>query len=342
ILDRMEEHGFITAAQAEAAKKEPLHLRSRGDATKVHAEYVAEMVRQLMFAQYGEETYSRGLNVYTSLNTADQEAAYDALRQGLMNFDRRQAYRGPEKFIDLPKDPNDLDDAIDDAVTAVPDSDDLLSAVVLEADARKVVVQRPGGVKIEITGSGLRPVQSGLSAKAAPAVRIRRGAVVRIVKNHSGDWSLTQIPEVEGALVALDPRNGAVKALVGGFDFDTNKFNHVTQAWRQPGSSFKPFIYSAALEKGFSPTTMINDTPIFFDASVTGGQPWEPKNYDGGFEGPMTMKRGLAKSKNMISIRILQSITPQYAQDWITRFGFDADRHPAYLTMALGAGAVTP
>ena len=342
ILDRMEEHGFITAAQAEAAKKEPLHLRSRGDTTKVHAEYVAEMVRQLMFAQYGEETYSRGLNVYTSLNTADQEAAYDALRQGLLNFDRRQAYRGPEKFIDLPKDPNDLDDAIDDAVTAVPDSDDLLSAVVLEADARKVVVQRPGGVKIEITGSGLRPVQSGLSAKAAPAVRIRRGAVVRIVKNHSGDWSLTQIPEVEGALVALDPRNGAVKALVGGFDFDTNKFNHVTQAWRQPGSSFKPFIYSAALEKGFSPTTMINDTPIFFDASVTGGQPWEPKNYDGGFEGPMTMKRGLAKSKNMISIRILQSITPQYAQDWITRFGFDADRHPAYLTMALGAGAVTP
>jgi penicillin-binding protein 1A len=147
---------------------------------------------------------------------------------------------------------------------------------------------------------------------------------------------------VEGAFVALDPRDGSIKALVGGFDFAKNKFNHVTQAWRQPGSSFKPFIYSAALEKGFTPATVVNDAPLFFDAGVTGGQPWEPKNYDGTFEGPMTLRRGLAKSKNMISIRVLQAIGPQYAQDWITRFGFDADKHPAYLTMALGAGAVTP
>jgi penicillin-binding protein 1A len=129
---------------------------------------------------------------------------------------------------------------------------------------------------------------------------------------------------------------------VGGFDFDKNKFNHVTQAWRQPGSSFKPFIYSAALEKGFTPMTVVNDAPLFFDASVTGGQPWEPKNYDGTFEGPMTLRKGLAKSKNMISIRVLQSVGAQNAQDWITRFGFEADKHPPYLTMALGAGSVTP
>jgi penicillin-binding protein 1A len=218
----------------------------------------------------------------------------------------------------------------------------MVAAVVLEASPRSVVVMRRGGEKSTLTGESLRAAQSGLSSKAGPAIRIRPGAVIRLVKNSRGGWDITQLPEVEGALVALDPRNGAVKALVGGFDFDKNKFNHVTQAWRQPGSSFKPFIYSAALEKGFSPTTMINDTPMFFDSSVTGGQPWEPKNYEGGCEGPMTMKRGLARSRNMISIRILQTITPQFGQEWVTRFGFDADKHPAYLTMALGAGSVTP
>jgi penicillin-binding protein 1A len=166
--------------------------------------------------------------------------------------------------------------------------------------------------------------------------------VIRVIQTPKNTWEITQLPEVEGALVALDPRNGAIKALVGGFDFEKNKFNHVTQAWRQPGSSFKPFIYSAALEKGFTPATIINDAPLFFDAGVTGGQPWEPHNYDGKFEGPMTMRRGLAKSKNMVSIRILQAVGAQNAQNWITRFGFDADKHPAYLTMALGAGSVTP
>ena len=223
-----------------------------------------------------------------------------------------------------------------------PDAGELLAAVVTKTSGRGVTVMRRGGETIEVSGDGLRPVASGLSPKAGPNIRIRPGAIVRVAKNSRGSWELTQLPEVEGALVALDPRNGAVKALVGGFDYDKNKFNHVTQAWRQPGSSFKPFVYSASLEKGFSPTTMINDTPLFFDASVTGGQPWEPKNYEGGFEGPMTMKRGLARSRNMISIRILQTITPQYAQEWVTRFGFDADKHPPYLTMALGAGSVTP
>ena len=338
----MVENGFITKEQAAEAKEQPLRIRPANEGTRVHAEYVAEMVRQMMFAQYGEETYSRGLNVYTSINTDDQNAAYAALRKGILDYDRRQAYRGPEKFVDVPKNPAEIVAMADEALTGHPDMGDLQAALVVEVSPRSVTAVRHNGAKITMTGEALRVAQTGLSAKAGPAIKIRPGAIIRVTENSKGNWSIAQVPEVEGALIALDPRNGAVKALVGGFDFDKNKFNHVTQAWRQPGSSFKPFIYSAALEKGFSPTTVINDTPMFFDSSVTGGQPWEPKNYEGGFEGPMTMKRGLARSRNMISIRILQSITPQFGQEWVSRFGFDADKHPAYLTMALGAGSVTP
>ena len=342
IIDRMLENGFITAAQAETAKKEELKIKSGNDNTKVHAEFVAETVRQLMFAQYGDATYTRGLNVYTTLKAADQDAAYKALRKGIMDFERRQIYRGPEKFITLPTNPQEMDEAIDDALDDHPDNGDVMSAVVLDADSKRIRAVRRVGDPFEIVGEGLKPAQSGLSDKAPPNIKIRRGAVIRVSKTPKNTWEITQLPEVEGAFVALDPRDGSIKALVGGFDFQKNKFNHVTQAWRQPGSSFKPFIYSAALEKGFTPATVINDAPLFFDAGVTGGQPWEPKNYDGKFEGPMSMRRGLAKSKNMVSIRILQAIGPQTAQNWVTRFGFDGEKHPAYLTMALGAGSVTP
>ena len=342
IIERTLDNGFTTEPQAAAAKKEELKVKSNSDNTKVHAEYVAETVRQLMHAQYGDETYTRGLNVYTTLRTAEQDAAYQALRRGIMDFERRQIYRGPEKFVTLPDNPKDLDEAIDDALEDHPDNGDVMAAVVLQADARKITAVRQSGEQLEITGEGLKPAQSGLSDKAAPNIKIRRGAVIRVVKTSKGPWEITQLPEVEGAFVALDPRDGSIRALVGGFDFAKNKFNHVTQAWRQPGSSFKPFIYSAALEKGFTPATVINDAPLFFDAGVTGGQPWEPKNYDGKFEGPMSMRRGLAKSKNMISIRILQSVGAQNAQQWVGRFGFEEDKHPPYLTMALGAGSVTP
>jgi penicillin-binding protein 1A len=342
IIDRMQENGFITAEQALSAKQEKLTIKSSAEHAKVHAEYAAETVRQLMFAQYGNETYTRGLNVYTTLRAADQDAAYKSLRRGIMDFERRQIYRGPEEFVTLPSDPQELEDAIDEALGEHPDNGDVMSALVLAVDAKKITAVRLNGETVEITGEGLKPAQSGLSDKAPPNIKIRRGAVIRVTKTPKNTWEITQLPEVEGAFVALDPRNGAIKALVGGFDFEKNKFNHVTQAWRQPGSSFKPFIYSSALEKGFTPATIINDAPLFFSAGVTGGQPWEPKNYDGKFEGPMTMRRGLAKSKNLISIRILQAVGAQYAQDWITRFGFDADKHPAYLTMALGSGSVTP
>ena len=342
IIERMQENGFITAQQAVAANAEVLKLKSGADATSVHAEYAAETVRQLIYAQYGEETYTRGLNVYTTLNASDQEAAYRALRRGIMDFERKQIYRGPEQFVALPLDASEVDDAVDEALSEHSDNGDVLAAVVLEAAPKKIVAVRQNGETLDIVGEGLKPAQSGLSDKAAPNIKIRRGAVIRVVQTPKGTWEITQLPEVEGAFVALDPRDGSIKAMVGGFDFDKNKFNHVTQAWRQPGSSFKPFIYSAALEKGFTPATVINDAELFFDAGVTGGQPWEPKNYDQKYEGPMTLRTGLAKSKNMISIRVLNAIGAPYAQEWITRFGFEADKHPAYLTMALGAGSVTP
>ncbi len=342
IIERMEENGFITAAQAKAAKSEELKVKTGPDADRVHAEYVAETVRQLVYSQYGDETYTRGLNVYTTLRATDQTVAYKALRKGIMDYERRQIYRGPEKFIDLPANPQETEDAIDDALTDNPDNGDVMSAVVLEANPKRILAMRQNSETVEITGEGLKPAQSGLADKAGPNIKIRRGALIRVAKTPKNTWEITQLPEVEGAFVALDPRDGSIRALVGGFDFAKNKFNHVTQAWRQPGSSFKPFIYSAALERGFTPATVVNDAPLFFDAGVTGGQPWEPKNYDGNFEGPMNLRTGLKKSKNMVSIRVLQAVGAQYAQDWITHFGFEAEKHPAYLTMALGAGSVTP
>jgi penicillin-binding protein 1A len=342
IIERMEDNQYISATQAQQAKAEPLKLRSNSDKKILHAEYVAETVRQMVFAQYGQDTYTRGLNVYTTVQSTEQVAAYKALRQGIMDFERRQIYRGPEKFIDLPRDPAKLEETIDDVLEDHPDNGDVLSAVVLEASPRKVVVLRPSGEQITITGEGLKPVQSGLSDKTPPAKQVRPGAVIRVVQTAKSTWEITQLPEVEGAFVAIKPQTGEIRALVGGFDFAKNKFNHVTQAWRQPGSSFKPFIYSAALEKGFTPATVVNDAPLFFDSGVTGGQAWEPKNYDGKFDGPMSLRTGLAKSKNMVSIRVLQAVGPRAAQEWVTRFGFDEDKHPAYLTMALGAGSVTP
>ena len=341
IIDRMFETGFITEKQHDEALEQTLRYRVPAD-NPVHGEFVAETARQLVFAQYGEEAYTRGLNVYLTLNSTDQTAAYRALRRGLMDYELRQVYRGPEAYVDLPGNPALIDARVAEALNDHPDNDDLKAAVVLEASPKKVVAMLQSGDSITVTGDGLKPVTSGLAEKAGPKVQIRRGAVVRAIKGPKNEWRLTQVPEVEGAFVALDPRDGALRAMVGGFDFSKNKFNHVTQAWRQPGSSFKPFIYSAALEKGFTPATVVNDAPLFFDADTTGSQPWEPKNYDGKFDGPMPLVTALARSKNMVSIRILRAVSPAFAQEWIQHFGFEAEKHPAYLTMALGAGSVTP
>ncbi|WP_088930531.1 penicillin-binding protein 1A [Burkholderia multivorans] len=342
ILQRMLELNFITREQYDEAVAQPLVVKGAGREYSVHAEYVAEMVRQMMYAQYREETYTRGFNVITTIDSADQQVAYTALRKGIMDYERRHGYRGPEGFIELPSAADEREQAIDDALLEHPDNGELIAAVVTAASPRQITVAFIDGSSATIEGENLRFAAGALSANAQPNRRIRPGAIVRVVKNDAGKWSITQLPQVEGAFISIVPQDGAIRSLVGGFDYNKNKFNHVTQAWRQPGSSFKPFIYSASLDKGLGPATIINDGPLYFSAAETGGQPWEPKNYGGGFEGPMSMRTALQRSRNLVSIRILNHIGTKYAQQYITRFGFDADRHPAYLPMALGAGLVTP
>lgn len=342
VLRRMHELGYITAAQHEAAQKEPLVVRRELSDYAVHAEFVAEMARQLAVDSFPEGIYSRGMKVYTTLIKAEQEAAYASLRKGVMDYDRRHGYRGAESYLDVSELNSDQDEAIDVALQDIPDAGDLIPALVLAADSRQIRAYRKGGEIVALTGDAMKFAARMLDDKAPPNKRIRRGAIIRLLKDDKGNWQISQLPEVESAFVAVDPRDGAIRALVGGFDFNRNKFNHVTQAWRQPGSSFKPFIYSASLEKGYSPNSVVADEPIVIPASQTGSQAWEPHNYDGKYEGPMKLRTALAKSKNMVSIRILQAIGTHYAQDYATRFGFDADKHPPYLTMALGAGSVTP
>jgi penicillin-binding protein 1A len=341
ILQRMFQLGYITDAQFQTAKADPLKVKTDSSEFGVHAEYVSEMARQLVYEQFKEDTYTRGLNVFTTITKADQDAAYLALRRGVMDYEKRHAYRGPEAYIDVPANKEEADEAIESELASHPDSDDIIAAMVLQATPQKVMAVTATGEEISITGAGLDMGKSWLSDKAAPNKRIRRGAVIRVMQEGK-DWEITQMPEIESAFVAASTEDGAIKAMVGGFDYNRNKFNHVTQAWRQPGSSFKPFIYSASLERGLSPATIINDAPISFDAGQTGGQAWEPKNYDGKYEGPMTMRKGLTKSKNMISIRILHRIGAKYGQEYTTRFGFEPEKNPPYLTLALGAGAVTP
>ena len=342
ILQRMLELNFISREQYDEAIAQPLVVKGAGREFSVHAEYVAEMVRQMMYAQYREETYTRGFNVVTTVDSADQQVAYSALRKGIMDYERRHGYRGPEGFIELPAGADDREQAIDDALLEHPDNGELIAAVVTAATPRQITIAFIDGSSATLEGDNLRFAASALSANAQPNRRIRPGAIVRVVKNDDGKWTITQLPQVEGAFISIVPQDGAIRSLVGGFDYNKNKFNHVTQAWRQPGSSFKPFIYSASLDKGLGPATVINDGPLFFSAAETGGQPWEPKNYGGGFEGPMSMRTALQRSRNLVSIRILNHIGTKYAQQYITRFGFDAERHPAYLPMALGAGLVTP
>jgi penicillin-binding protein 1A len=338
VLRRMNELGYIDATQYEDALKAPLRTRREVTEYAVHAEFAAEMVRQALAEHYPEDVYTRGFRVYTTIRKADQEAAYLALRAGVLEYDRRQGYRGPEGFVELPANPDD--DDIEEALADRSDSDDLFAAIVLSGDGKQVEAALRTGERVTVSGAGLQFAARALDPKAAPQKRIRKGAIVR-VQREGKTWHILQLPEIEAAFISLDPNDGAIRALVGGFDFNRNKFNHVTQAWRQPGSSFKPFIYSASLEKGFTAATIIPDEPVVLEAEQTGSQRWEPKNYDGKFEGPMRLRTALAKSKNMVSIRVLDAIGPKYAQEYVTRFGFDAERHPPYLTMALGAGSVT-
>jgi penicillin-binding protein 1A len=342
ILKRMRDLDYISAEELELALKEPLQTKQTAyhQEFSVNASFVAELVRQQMYDRFQEDAYTQGYSVHTTIRAKDQASAYTALRKGVLDYDRRHEYRGPEGYVDLDK--NNTEALLNKALQDVPNSDDLLPAVVLSTTRKGLEVRIKGGITAEIEGAGLRFAQLPTGERWVLHRRIKKGALIRVRKTRDEKWEITQIPEAEAAFVSADPRTGAIYALVGGFDFNRNQFNHVTQAWRQPGSSFKPFIYSAALEKGFTPASIVNDAPLVVNLSDTGGELWEPKNYEGQFEGPMRLRQGLTKSKNLVSIRVLQSIGLEYAQDYVTKFGFDRDKVGPYLTMALGAVSVTP
>ncbi len=343
VLRRMHELRFISDADFQQAQTAPLAVRhGLRDTQASHGEFVAEMARQVVFEAYGEDAYTRGLTVWTTIRKADQEAAYAAVRKGVLEYDRRHGYRGPEGYVSMPSDPADLEQALDRLFQETPDSDNLVTAVVTAASPTEVRATIATGDHVQITGDGLKFAARALGDRAPSNQRIRPGAVIRLTPDEKGRWSIGQLPTVESAFVALQPTDGAIRALVGGFDFERSKFNHVTQAQRQPGSAFKPFVYSAALEKGFTPATVVNDAPFFIPAEQAGGEDWEPKNYDGKFEGPMRLRTALAKSKNLVTVRVLQAIGPHYAQDFIARFGFDPKLHPPLLATGLGAGSATP
>ncbi|MEO8299287.1 MAG: PBP1A family penicillin-binding protein [Burkholderiales bacterium] len=343
VLQRMVATGVISEAEAVAARAEKLQIRSPLQ-VEVHAEHVAEMARQAAFERFGDKAYTEGYKVFTSLRAADQQAAWEALRHSVIEHDRRQPYRGPEDHESLPDDDSEAESAIAQTFKEHRDDEDLRLAIVLQASPKQVRAQLASGEVIELAGEGLRWGQAALSPKAGAARAIRRGAVIRVQgvprRKAAPGWTLAQWPEAEAAFVALDPLTGRVRALVGGFDFTHQQFNHVTQAWRQPGSSFKPFLYSAALEHRVMPATQVNDAPL----EPGGDQPsgWDPRNSDDQYDGPITLRQGLARSKNMVSIRVLQYIGVPAAREWVARFGFDLAKQPDSLSLALGTGSTTP
>lgn len=342
VLSRMRTLGFITEPEYQAALNEELKLHTDRPTFPLQAQWASEMARALVADQFKEDAYTGGLKVYTTIRAKDQQAANAAVQRAVFAYDRKQGYRGPESMVDLKTaDELEREERIEEAVAQAGDVGKLLSAVVLKVTPQAVTVSRGRGVSFDISGQGLAFVNAWLNPKAPANRQLRPGAVVRITEGQHG-WEITQAPEVEAAMITIDTNDGAIRAMVGGYDFSRSKFNRATQSIRQPGSVLKPFIYSAALEKGFTTSTVVNDAPIILDPATTGNQLWEPKNYGGGYDGPMTLRNALARSKNMVSIRILQDIGVDYAQDYLGRFGIRPERNPAYLTMALGAGSVTP
>ena len=341
VLKRMFELEYITERQYREALDQPVRVKAGGQQFATHAEYVAELARQAVYEQFKDEAYTSGIRVTTTILSKDQDAAYESVRRNVLAYDQRHGYRGPEGFIDLPADPAARDIAIDEALQKRPSSDGLIPAVVTAASRREVKVETQGGEALDISGAGLRFVARALSDNAKASVRLRPGALVRVMQDSRKVWSIVQVPQVAAAFVALDQNTGAYRALVGGFDFNLHKFNHVTQAWRQPGSAIKPFVYSAALEKGFSPGTMILDEALDLPGENAGAT-WSPQNDDGKFDGAVSMRDSLAHSKNVPTVRLLRAVSVPYAHEYLGRFGFDHTRHPRNLTLALGTGAVTP
>ena len=342
VLRRMHELKYLNDAEFATALVAPLALRQRRGSFPVRADYVAELVRQVVFDTYQNAAYSLGLSVYTTIRSADQAVAERALREGVLDYDRRHGYRGPEGEVELPSSASLAATAAGRALRTHDEVNDLLPAVVLQVDPKAVKAFLKDGQVIEVRDEGLQLVSPWISDKANPKQHLRRGNLIRVEHDSKGKWRIAQLPEVEAALVSMDTHDGAIRALVGGFDLARNNFNHVTQALRQPGSSFKPFIYSAALEKGFSPASIVEDVPTTFNSVATGLRPWTPGNYEGDFLGPISMRTALAKSRNVASARILQAIGVSYARDYALRFGFSPADVPPYLSMVLGVGSVPP
>jgi penicillin-binding protein 1A len=348
VLHDMYRFGFLNENDYQAALKQPLRFKETNSKLShdLSADYVAEIVRDTLYEQYQDEIYSSGLNVYTTIRKTNQEAANNAVRQGVLDYDLRHGYRGPEKVLDLveltqAENATSKKGALDVALDEFEVFNGFIPAIITNVTPKSIFAHTKNGDDIAISGKGLAFAEKMLHEKDPTNRQLKEGAVIRVLKNGE-DWRIVQLPQVESALIALDPENGSIRALVGGFDFNRSKFNHVTQAWRQPGSSFKPFIYSAALEKGYTPATIVEDAPLVFSAAETGNKEWSPQNYENSFEGPISLREALAHSVNTVAIRVLKDIGTNYAQSYITRFGFAAKDHPPYLTMALGAGSATP
>ena len=345
ILQRMRDLKYISNEEYANAILEELQVKGLGREFSVHADYAAEYARNLLVNTYGDNVYIQGLKVYTTINKTNQEAGYNALRKGLLDYDVKHGYRGPEGFVNLPTgnlDSKENKRILDEALIEHPASEDMQSGVVIKASLQEVQVFISSGETIRIKPDGLKVGREGLAATAQPKIQIKPGSIIRVSQQSSGAWQITQIPEVQGALIAIDPNSGAINTMVGGFDFKLSQFNHAIQAERQPGSSFKPFIYAAGVEKGIMPRTLVNDAFLSIGGSETGGKAWEPKNYDGRTDGVMTVRTALARSKNLVSVRIMRAIGTHYTQDFIQRFGFPPEKNPPYLTLALGAGSETP
>ena len=340
ILNNMVEEKMITPQERDEALKEELHYERFVQKIDQNALYVAEMVRQELYEKYGEEAYTQGFKVYTTVNIENQRVATEALRKVLRNFDRGSSYRGAENYLDLSKSDN-VEETVGQYLSSVYTVDKMVPAVVLEASGKGIEIQLPSGRKVTLNHGSLGFAARAVNNKKMGDDRIRRGSVIRVKSTGKG-WTVVQEPSLQGALVSLDAKTGAVRALVGGYDFYSKTFNRATQAMRQPGSSFKPFVYSAALAKGMTASTQINDAPLSLPGKGPNGSVWNPKNSDGRYSGYITLRQALTASKNMVSIRILMSIGVGYAQQYIQRFGFRPSEIPASLSMALGTGETTP
>lgn len=341
VLGRMLKHGYITQEQYDQAISQKIIVikGSVKDATD-SGSYIAEMARQYLYPTYGDAIYTQGFKVYTTIDSKLQETAYLALRKGLLNYDASTGYQGAEPRVDLSSNGSDstLDQTAMGQFDGITDYGDLFAAIVLSVNNDSIDAILRNGQHVEFNGKQLDFVRKYLTTGGAK--QILPGSVIRVHQDNK-EWKISQIPQVQGALVSINPSNGSIQALMGGFDYTNNNFNHVMQANRQPGSSFKPFIYSSALDKGYTTETIIDDSAVCYSGGNNGSQ-WCPKNDDGKFLGPISLRQGLTLSRNMITVKILNDITPQYAISYVSKFGFSESQFQPYLTMALGANEVTP